>query len=84
MLYTIIPRRDTVATAGGRQEARSRGASAQVLCDFRSAPREILWSAAMIYGFHDCTLDQDRHELHCAGQVVSVEPKVFQVLLYLL
>jgi len=38
----------------------------------------------MIHGFHDFTLDQDCHELHCAGQAVSVEPKVFQVLLYLL
>jgi DNA-binding winged helix-turn-helix (wHTH) protein len=40
-------------------------------------------AAAMIYGFHDFTLDQDRHELRRAGQVVSVEPKTFQVLLYL-
>ena len=38
----------------------------------------------MIHGFHDFTLDQGRHELRRAGQVVSVEPKTFQVLLYLL
>jgi class 3 adenylate cyclase len=38
----------------------------------------------MIYAFEDCLLDDDRHELRLAGQVVAVEPKVFQVLLYLL
>ena len=37
-------------------------------------------AAAMIYSFHDFTLDQDRHELRRAGQMVSVEPKTFQVL----
>jgi NAD+ kinase len=38
----------------------------------------------MIYVFGDCTLDADSHELCCAGQGVALEPKVFQVLLYLL
>ncbi len=38
----------------------------------------------MIYCFADYTLDPDRHELRCAGQVVATEPKVFQVLLCLL
>jgi class 3 adenylate cyclase len=38
----------------------------------------------MIYIFDDYTLDVDRHELCRAGQVVEIEPKVFQVLLYLL
>ena len=38
----------------------------------------------MIYAFGDCILDADRHELGRAGQVVAIEPKVFQVLLYLI
>ncbi len=38
----------------------------------------------MIYVFGDCTLDTDSHELPRAGQGVALEPKVFQVLLYLL
>ncbi|HEY7491770.1 MAG TPA: winged helix-turn-helix domain-containing protein [Candidatus Tectomicrobia bacterium] len=38
----------------------------------------------MIYIFDDYTLDVDRHGLCRAGQVVYIEPKVFQVLLYLL
>ena len=38
----------------------------------------------MIYVFSDCILDADRRELRRAGQVVAIEPKVFQVLLYLL
>src|SRR5262245_39023869 len=38
----------------------------------------------MIYAFGDCILDEGRHELCRAGQVVEIEPKVFQVLLYLL
>ena len=38
----------------------------------------------MIYVFGDCTLDTDSHELCRAGQGVALEPKVFQVLLYLL
>jgi class 3 adenylate cyclase/DNA-binding winged helix-turn-helix (wHTH) protein len=38
----------------------------------------------VIYAFGACILDADRHELRHAGQVVAIEPKVFQVLLYLL
>jgi TOMM system kinase/cyclase fusion protein len=38
----------------------------------------------MIYRFRDYTLDEARCELWCAGRLVAVEPKVFQVLLYLL
>ena len=38
----------------------------------------------MIYRFGDYTLDAGRHELRRAGQVVAIEPKVFQVFLYLL
>jgi len=38
----------------------------------------------MIYRFYDYTLDEARRELWCAGRSVAVEPKVFQVLLYLL
>src|SRR5215831_17639440 len=39
---------------------------------------------AMLYNFYDYTLDEARRELRRTGQLVSVEPKVFQVLLYLL
>ncbi len=38
----------------------------------------------MIYRFGDCELDEERRELHRAGQRVAIEPKVFEVLLYLL
>jgi len=38
----------------------------------------------MIYGFASYTLDENRQELHRAGQRVALEPKMFQVLLYLL
>jgi predicted ATPase/class 3 adenylate cyclase/DNA-binding winged helix-turn-helix (wHTH) protein len=38
----------------------------------------------MIYRFRDYTLDEGRRELWRTGQLVAVEPKVFQVLLYLL
>ena len=38
----------------------------------------------MVYRFHDYTLDEARRELRRTGQLVAVEPKVFQVLLYLL
>src|SRR5258706_15956017 len=41
-------------------------------------------AVTMIYVFGDCTLDTDSHELRRAGQGVALEPKVFQVLLYLL
>jgi hypothetical protein len=33
-------------------------------------------AAVMIYGFNDLTLDQNRHELRCAGQMVSVSAPV--------
>lgn len=38
----------------------------------------------MIYRFHDYTLDAARRELWGAGRLVAVEPKVLQVLLYLI
>src|SRR5262249_49634032 len=40
--------------------------------------------AAMLYVFGDYTLDTQRCELHRAGHLVNVRPKVFQVLAYLL
>jgi DNA-binding winged helix-turn-helix (wHTH) protein len=41
-------------------------------------------SLTMIYVFADCVLDEALQELRRAGQVVAVEPKVFEVLVYLL
>jgi DNA-binding winged helix-turn-helix (wHTH) protein len=38
----------------------------------------------MIYRFHDYTLDEARRELRQREQLVALEPKMFQVLLYLL
>jgi class 3 adenylate cyclase/predicted ATPase/ABC-type transport system involved in cytochrome c biogenesis ATPase subunit len=38
----------------------------------------------MIYRFGDCVLDEERYELRRAGAVVALEPKVLQVLLYLI
>src|SRR5262245_23398593 len=38
----------------------------------------------MLYYFYDYALDEARRELQRMGQLVAVEPKVFQVLLYLL
>ncbi|WP_089935436.1 response regulator [Candidatus Entotheonella palauensis] len=38
----------------------------------------------MIYHFEDYSLDEERHELRHAGEAVPIEPRVFQVLLYLL
>ena len=38
----------------------------------------------MIYRFGDCVLDEERYELRRVGEVVAIEPKVFQVLLYLI
>src|SRR5512134_1265245 len=38
----------------------------------------------MIYRFGDHELDAQRCELRCAGQQVAVEPKVFEVLVYLI
>jgi DNA-binding response OmpR family regulator len=39
--------------------------------------------ASMIYRFGNYELDAQRCELRCAGQQVAVEPKVFEVLVYL-
>ena len=38
----------------------------------------------MIYRFSNYELDAQRCELRCAGQLVAIEPKVFEVLVYLL
>jgi DNA-binding winged helix-turn-helix (wHTH) protein len=38
----------------------------------------------MIYRFGDCLLYAERYELHRAAEVIAVEPKVYEVLLYLL
>jgi DNA-binding response OmpR family regulator len=38
----------------------------------------------MIYRFGDCELDAGRRELRRVGQQVAIEPKVFEVLIYLL
>src|SRR5215471_3024705 len=38
----------------------------------------------MVYYFGECILDAERYELQRAGAVVAVEPKVFQVLVYLI
>ena len=38
----------------------------------------------MVYCFGDCVLDEERYELRRAGAVVAIEPRVFQVLLYLI
>ena len=38
----------------------------------------------MIYRFGSYELDTQRRELRCAGQLIAVEPKVFDVLFYLL
>lgn len=38
----------------------------------------------MIYRFGDCELDDERYELRRAGKVVTIEPKVFNVLTYLI
>jgi DNA-binding winged helix-turn-helix (wHTH) protein len=38
----------------------------------------------MIYCFHDYTLDEARRKLRHRQQLVAIEPKVYQVLLYLL
>src|SRR5215475_3431329 len=37
----------------------------------------------MQYAFGDCVLDTERWELHRAGLAVKLEPKVYQVLVYL-
>jgi len=38
----------------------------------------------LLYGFDDYVLDTDRHELRRAGEVVAVEPQVFDLLAYLI
>ena len=38
----------------------------------------------MIYRFSNYELDAQRCELRCAGQPVAIEPKVLEVLVYLL
>ncbi|PON14253.1 hypothetical protein C2W62_30055 [Candidatus Entotheonella serta] len=38
----------------------------------------------MIYRFGDFELDETRRELRCKGNIVPVEPKMFQVLHYLI
>jgi DNA-binding response OmpR family regulator len=38
----------------------------------------------MIYRFETYEIDEERHELHRSGEAIPIEPKVFQVLLYLL
>ena len=38
----------------------------------------------MLYHFGPYQLDAQRGELHCASHPVEIEPKVFDVLLYLL
>src|SRR5262249_13581133 len=38
----------------------------------------------MVYYFGECILDEQRYELQRAGAAVAVEPKVFQVLVYLI
>src|SRR5215471_20549679 len=38
----------------------------------------------MVYYFGECILDAERYELQRAGAVVAIEPKVFQVLVYLI
>ena len=39
---------------------------------------------AVIYAFAGCELDTDTYELRRDGRVVSVEPQVFDVLVYLI
>ena len=38
----------------------------------------------MRFGFGDCTLDTEHHELRRAGQIIALEPRAFRVLAYLL
>ena len=38
----------------------------------------------MLYRFGNYELDAQRCELRCAGQLVAIEPRVFEVLVYLL
>jgi DNA-binding winged helix-turn-helix (wHTH) protein len=36
----------------------------------------------MIYEFDACVLDTDRRELRRAGQLIAIEPQVFDLLAY--
>src|SRR6266404_2927674 len=38
----------------------------------------------MIYAFLDCELDEPRRSVHRAGQPVALQPKVFDLLVYLI
>ena len=38
----------------------------------------------MIYRFDNYELDVQRCESRCAGQLVAIEPRIFEVLVYLL
>jgi DNA-binding winged helix-turn-helix (wHTH) protein len=38
----------------------------------------------MLYRFEDCELDDRRYQLHCKGERVEIEPKAFDLLVYLL
>src|SRR5262249_37876295 len=46
-------------------------------------PWHLRWYC-MIYRFGACTLDTQTHELYREGQIVPLQPKVFQVLTYLI
>ncbi len=47
-------------------------------------PPTLLFSASMCYHFAQCELDLRLHQLWREGTVVGVDPKVFDVLAYLL
>lgn len=47
-------------------------------------PPVLLFSASMRYHFAQCELDLQLHQLRRAGTLVGVEPKVFDLLTYLL
>lgn len=38
----------------------------------------------MMYRFARCTLDTQTHELYCDGRLIPLQPRVFQVLTYLI
>lgn len=38
----------------------------------------------MIYLFDEFALDDQRYQFHCAGDMLEVEPKVFDLLAYLI
>jgi DNA-binding winged helix-turn-helix (wHTH) protein len=43
----------------------------------------MLMKAAMIFRFEKCTLDPARRSLYCAGEPVTLTPKTFDLLLYM-